>query len=595
MKNTEIENIRHTFAHVLAQAVLKFHPEAQLGVGPSIEDGFYYDFGNIELSDKELKKIQGEMKKIISRDLKIKKELWEPERARQHYKKLKQPYKLELIDEFTGVGPLGAEGRRGPTPVKKVGMVHTGEEFLDLCRGGHVKSTGELNVDAFKLMRVAGAYWRGDEKNPMLTRIYGVAFETKEELEDHLKWLEEAEKRDHRRLGKELDLFTFSPLVGSGLPLFTPKGTIIRTELQKAVTEISKKYGAQPVSIPHIGKIELYETSGHAEKFGDELLKVKGHYEDFVIKPVNCPHHTQIYASRPRSYRDLPIRFIESTMQYRDEKPGEIGGLTRVRAITVDDGHIFCTVDQIKEEAKNVAKVIEEFYKGLGMWGNHWVSLSVQDPKTPEAYIGEPKDWKKAERMLADISKELKLGAKRVEGEAALYGPKIDFMFKDSLGRERQLATIQLDFAMPKRFGLTYTNEKGAGATPVMIHRAILGSYERFMAILIEHYAGAFPLWLSPVQVSVVPVSEKFNAYGKKVIKELEASGVRVELQDENESLAKKIRNGEKQKTPYLLVVGEKEKKAGSVAVRSRKKGDEGSVKLERFVERVVGEIEKKK
>ncbi|MEX0877858.1 MAG: threonine--tRNA ligase [Candidatus Spechtbacterales bacterium] len=584
-----LEQIRHSFAHVLAQAVLKFYPDAKLGIGPAIDNGFYYDFGNAEIGEKDLAKIEKEMKKIISQGLEFKKEEWDAEKAKKYFKEQGAKYKLDLI------GELEKED-------KKVGMVHTGDpskaeagQFLDLCRGGHVKSTKNLPADAFKLMRVAGAYWRGDETQDMLTRIYGVAFETKKELEEHLEWLEEAAKRDHRKLGKELDLFTFSDLVGSGLPLFTTKGTIIRNELQKAVTDISKKYGAQPVSIPHIAKRVLYETSGHADKFGDELLQVKGHYEDFVMKPVNCPHHTQIYASQMRSYRDLPIRYIESTMQYRDEKPGEIGGLTRVRAITVDDGHIFCTVEQIKEEAKNIGKIIEEFYKGLGLWGDHWVSLSVRDPQTPEAYIGEPKDWDKAECMLEDISKELKLDAKKIEGEAAIYGPKIDYMFKDSLGRETQLATIQLDFNMPKRFGLTYINEKGEEETPVMIHRAILGSYERFMAILIEHFGGAFPLWLSPDQVWVVPVSDKFNDYGRGIMQKLQDAGVRADICDESESLGKKIRNGETKKLPYLLIVGEKEKKAGEVAVRDREKGDEGTMKVEGFVERVVKEIAEKK
>lgn len=583
-KNQEkINDVRHTFAHVLAQAVLKFYPDAKLGIGPTIEDGFYYDFDNVEISEKDLKKIQGEMKKIISRDLAIKKEMWDSKKAKKLFENLKQPYKLELIED------LKKEGE------KKVGMVYTGEDFLDLCRGGHVDSTGKLNVKAFKLMRVAGAYWRGDENNPMLTRVYGVAFETKDELDEYLKRLEEAKKRDHRKIGKELDLFTFSELVGAGLPLFTPKGTILREELRKAVVDISAKYGAEMVTIPHIAKRKLYEKSGHADKFGDELLKVISHYDEFVMKPVNCPHHTQIYNSKQRSYRDLPIRFMESTVQYRDEKPGEIGGLTRVRAISVDDGHIFCTVEQIKEEAKNIAKIIEEFYKGLGLWGDHWVSLSVRNPKTPDAYIGDSKDWDKAEKMLAEISDEMKLDAERVEGEAAIYGPKLDYMFKDSLGREWQLGTIQIDFAMPKRFDLTYVDEKGEDATPVMLHRAILGSYERFLAILIEHYAGAFPTWLSPVQAWVVPISDKFNKYGEKVAEKLQEVGVRIELHSEDESLGKKIRNGQKEKVPYLLVVGEQEEKNGTVAVRHREKGDVGETKIDDFIEKISKEIKNKK
>lgn len=594
MSNT-LGGIRHSFAHVLAQAILSLYPNAKLGIGPTIENGFYYDFDSVNISENDFGRIEKKIKKIIAQNLPIKKELWSVKKAEAHYKKLKQQYKLELIKDL-----LKKEGASLPTHKtsegqETVGMVYTGKNFVDLCRGGHIKNTKELNAESFKLIKVAGAYWRGDEKRPMLTRIYGTAFETKKELASYLKNIEEAEKRDHKKLGKELDLFTFSDLVGSGLPLFTPKGTFIRTELQKAVTEISKKYGAQPVTIPHIAKRKLYEISGHAEKFGDELLQVKGHYEDFVMKPVNCPHHTQIYASQPRSYKNLPIRFIETTTQYRDEKPGEIGGLTRVRAINVDDGHVFCTTEQIKEEVKNLAKIIQEFYKSLGLWGKHWISISLRDPKNQKAYIGDVKDWIKAEKILLEISRELKLDGKKIIGEAAIYGPKIDYMFKDSLGREWQLATIQLDFAMPKRFGLTYTNENGQDATPVMIHRAILGSYERFMAILIEHFAGAFPLWLAPIQVWVVPVSDKFNGYGEKVKKSLLETNIRVELHDESESLGKKIRNGELQKIPYLLIVGEKEKKTTAVAVRDRKKGDLGPIKLDKFLEKIIKEIKNKK
>jgi threonyl-tRNA synthetase len=348
-------------------------------------------------------------------------------------------------------------------------------------------------------------------------------------------------------------------------------------------------------TIPHIAKRALYEISGHAEKFGDELIKVQSHYDEFVMKPVNCPHHIQIYASRPRSYRDLPLRYMESTMQYRDEKPGEISGLTRVRAITVDDGHIFCRIDQIEEEAKRIAKIIEEFYKGIGLWGDHWVSLSLRDSKSMKGYVGDKKDWDKAESMLSKIAKDLKLNAKKVEGEAAIYGPKIDYMFKDSLGREFQLATIQIDFALPKRFDLTYVNEKGDKIVPAIIHRAILGSYERFMAILIEHFAGAFPTWLAPVQVQVLAVSDKYQSYADKVHKELKLADIRSELTEANETLGKRIREGETQKVPYLLIVGEKEKKAQTVSLRKRGGEDAGSKKISNFIKYISEEITNRK
>ncbi|HVY53423.1 MAG TPA: threonine--tRNA ligase, partial [Gammaproteobacteria bacterium] len=458
-------------------------------------------------------------------------------------------------------------------------------EFTDLCRGPHVSNTKELDSVAFKLTRVSGAYWRGDETRQQMQRVYGVAFLSQKDLDQYFRNLEEAEKRDHRKLGRELDLFTFSDLVGPGLPLYTPRGTIIRQELQRALNEMSQKYGMQAVSIPHLAKLELYKISGHAEKFDDELFRVKSHYnQEFVLKPVNCPHHTQIYAAKPRSYRDLPLRLMESTMQYRDEKPGEIGGLTRTRGFTVDDGHIFCRVDQIKQEAVNIVHSIREFYSSLDMWGNHWVSLSLRDPKTPEKYIGDPADWASAEAVLSEISAEQKLNAQPMEGEAALYGPKLDFMFKDALGNERQLATIQLDFAMPKRFDLTYTDSDGQSKNPVMIHRAILGSYERFLAILIEHYAGAFPVWLAPEQVRVIPISEKQAEYAEKITTELYENSIRFELDASGQSLGKRIREAELAKVPYILILGEKEVESTTVTVRHYQNGDQGAVKLADFL-----------
>ncbi|EKD58575.1 MAG: hypothetical protein ACD_56C00095G0001 [uncultured bacterium] len=407
--------------------------------------------------------------------------------------------------------------------------------------------------------------------------------------------VEEAEKRDHRKLGKELDLFCFSDLVGPGLPLFTPKGTIIKDELQKHIEKVCRSYGFQKVSTPHLAKIDLYEKSGHAQKFGDELFQVASHYkQNYVMKPVQCPHQTQIFASRPRSYKDLPIRYMESEKQYRDEKPGEIGGLQRVIAITVEDGHSFCTVDQVKQEVKNMVEIIKNFYTSLGMWENHSVSLSVRDYAHPEKYIGESSDWDLCENMLQEISDEMDLKAVKHEGEAALYGPKLDFMFRDSLGKEIQIPTVQLDFATPKRFDLEYTNNEGGKSSPVMVHRAILGSYERFMMLLIEHFAGAFPLWLSPVQVAVLPISEKFIDYANEVKNALLENDIRVELSDRAESLGKRISEAEKMKTPYILVVGEKEVADKTVAIRTRGIREQQTLPIQNFIEKISKKIKDK-
>ncbi len=558
----DLQAMRHSLSHVLAMAVLEMFPEAKLGIGPATDDGFYYDFELPRtLIPEDLPILEASMRKIIAADFSFTGREVPGREAVKVLKQAGQPYKVELAEELIA----------DKQPI----TFYETDEFVDLCRGGHVSSTGQIG--AFTLTRIAGAYWRGNERRPMLQRVYGVAFANETELAAHLERQEQAKARDHRILGKQLDLFTFSDLVGAGLPLFTPRGTILRTELQRSLEAISRKYQMLPVTIPHIAKRELYEKSGHAEKFGDELLTVHSQYGEFVMKPVNCPHHTQLYASRPRSYRDLPLRYMESTMQYRDEKPGEIGGLTRVRAITVDDGHIFCRIDQIKEEAGNVAKIIEEFYADLGMWGEHWVSLSVRDPNTPEAYIGESADWDAAEQMLAEISEEHRLDAKRMEGEAALYGPKLDYMFRDALGNERQLATIQIDFAMPPRFKLTYTDHDGSERPPVIIHRAILGSYERFLAILIEHFAGAFPLWLAPEQVRLVPIADRHHQTAQQAADTLRAAGLRVEIDSRPESVGKKIRDAELQKVPYMCVIGDTEVKSTKLAVRGYHQGDLGS------------------
>jgi threonyl-tRNA synthetase len=598
-EQAKIEEIRHSLAHILAAVVQEMHPEAKFGVGPVIDNGFYYDIDlDTTLNTDDLKHIEKAMRAMVRSKLDFNREEWPIDEAIKYFKDQKQDYKVELLEDLKSKGTTALSDAgdddlvdNSVDKVTTVSVYKTGD-FVDLCRGPHVVNTSEINPDAFTLTKIAGAYWRGDEKNPQLQRIYGVAFETKDELDEYKKMLEEAEKRDHRKLGKQLDLFTFSDLVGSGLPMYTPRGTVLIDEIRNALREISKKYDMTLVSTPHLGKIELYETSGHAQKFEEELFRVKSHFnQEFVLKPVSCPHHTQIYASKPRSYRDLPFRYIEQAMQYRDEKPGEIGGLQRTRGFTVDDGHTFCRVDQIGTEVDTLVNIIKEFYQNLGLWGNHWVSLSVRDPKTPEAYVGEPADWEQAEKMLGDVAQSHKLGAKRMEGEAAIYGPKLDFMFKDALGRETQLATIQLDFAMPKRFGLEYTAEDGTQQPPVMIHRAILGSFERFIMLLIEHFAGAFPLWLAPEQVRILPISDKVSEYAKATLQVCKEKGLRVTLDDSSESLGKKIRNAELMKTPYTLIVGEKEAANGTVSVRRYGEGDLGAQKIDDLITTLLEKV----
>lgn len=599
--NEQLHAMRHSMAHIMAAALQSLYPAAQFGVGPVIDNGFYYDVKLPQpLSDKELSSLKKAMHKIIAADLPIERFEMPIDLAIQYFTEQNQPYKVELLKDLQQHGTTNLKEiskddvgiDEGVEKITTVSLYRIGD-FTDLCRGPHLERTGQAGV--FKLDKLAGAYWRGDEKRDQLQRIYGLAFEKKIDLEEYISAVTEAAKRDHRKLGKELDLFTFSDLVGAGLPLYTPRGTVILDELKDMLREIGRKHGMQFVSTTHLAKIELYETSGHAAKFGDELFEVASHHhQSFVMKPVSCPHHTQIYSSRPRSYRDLPLRLAEITMQYRDEKPGEIGGLTRTRGFTVDDGHIFCRVDQIKDEAKLLVEIIRDFYTSMGLWGKHWVSLSLRDQKNKSGYIGEEADWDEAEKMLAELAGAESLDAKPMPGEAAIYGPKLDFMFVDALGRERQLATIQLDFAMPKRFELTYTDNEGRDQTPVMIHRAILGSFERFMAILIEHFAGHFPVWLAPEQVRVIPVSEKAAEYAKQVRDRLFAANTRVQLDDSNESLGKRIRAAEVFKVPYTLVVGEREAESGEVAVRQAKLGDQGTLTLDAFVEKITSEIKQR-
>ncbi len=574
-----IEHIRHSLAHLLGAAVLELYPDSKLAIGPAVDDGFYYDIEiNGKVSDADLPRIEVEMRKILKTWNKFESIKETPDSARARY--VGNPYKKEIIDELETKGEEITSYRSG--------------RFVDLCRGGHVSSLKDINPDAFKLLRVAGAYWRGDGKNTQLTRIYGFAFSTKEGLDKYEKMVEEAKKRDHKKLGVELDLFTFSELIGSGLPLFTPKGTLLRDALDNFVWQLREKRGYYRVDIPHLTKKDLYEKSGHWDKFGDDLFKLKtreGHL--FAIKPMNCPHHTQIYARKPHSYRELPQRYANTTKVYRDEQTGELSGLARVRAITQDDAHVFCRTTQVKEEMLKVWDIISEFYGSFGF--DLSIRLSLHDPKNPEAYLGSESVWEDSEKQLKEVIKGKKAKAEERTGEAAFYGPKIDFIAKDSLGREWQVATIQLDMNLPEKFDLNCINEKGEKERIVMIHAAIMGSIERFMSILIEHYAGAFPVWLSPVQVAVLPISDAQNEWADKIGEELSKMSIRYEINKNSETLGKKIREAEMQKIPYLLVIGGKEVKSKEVAVRQRGKGDIGRMKIEELVEKITKEIKNKK
>ncbi|OGN04005.1 MAG: threonine--tRNA ligase [Candidatus Yanofskybacteria bacterium RIFCSPHIGHO2_02_FULL_44_12b] len=579
MPRNSIDAVRHSLAHLLGAAVLELYPGSKLAIGPSIDDGFYYDIDvRGKISDTDLPRIETEMRKILKTWDKFEEIKETAQSAKKRY--VGNAFKLELIEELA-------------QKKEKITSYQSGK-FIDLCRGGHVEKASDIKPDSFKLSRVAGAYWRGDEKNPQLTRIYGYAFGTKKELDDYVKILEEAKKRDHKKLGPELDLFTFSDLVGPGLPLWTPKGTLLRNILDDFVWSLRKQHDYQQVDIPHITKKELYEKSGHWDKFQDELFKIttrEGHL--FAMKPMNCPHHTQIYARKPHSYRELPQRYANTTKDYRDEQTGELSGLSRVRAFTQDDAHVFCRMNQVKEEFLKVWDIVHEFYKSFGF--ELKVRLSRHDPEHMEKYLGEEKKWQSAEKILNEIIKEKKVRAIDGLGEAAFYGPKLDFLAKDSIGREWQVATIQLDMNMPERFDLSCINEKGEKERIVMIHAAIMGSIERFISIAIEHYAGAFPLWLSPVQVAILPISENQNKWSESIAEELRSEGIRVEINFDNETLGKKIRQAELQKIPYLLIIGEKEVGAKTVSVRQRSNGDLGQMTIDKLKDRLKSEVISKK
>lgn len=578
---SQLEKKRHSAAHLLAMAVLTYYPDAKLGIGPVIDNGFYYDFElPTKLTPDHLPKLEKKMRELMKQGLGF--ERTEPaiEEAARLFEK--QPFKQELIQELARDEEV------------TISLYKTGD-FTDLCRGGHVESTKELDPEAFTLTKVAGAYWKGDENRPMLQRIYGVLFDTKTELDAYLEQIAEAEKRDHKKLGRELDLFVFSDLVGSGLPLWTPKGTLLRTLLDDYVWQLRKEKGYQKVTIPHITKKDLYQTSGHWSKFADELFKIEtreGH--EFAMKPMNCPHHTQIYAARQRSYRDLPQRYAETTMVYRDEQSGELGGLSRTRGFTQDDAHVFCRKSQVREEVLAIWDIIDRFYSTFGF--ELQIRLSRHDPEHFEKYLGTTETWKTAEDQLLAVIEEKGIQYVDGVGEAAMYGPKIDFMGKDAMGRLHQVATIQLDFNQPENFDLSCVNEQGEMERIVMIHAAIMGSIERFLSVIIEHFAGSFPTWLSPVQASVIPVSDKFNNYAADhLVTPLLEAGIRVELNEANESVGKKIRYATTQKIPYILVVGEKEVEAGTVAVRSRDKGELGTMSYAEFEALISKEITEKK
>ena len=570
-----IEAHRHTLAHVLAMAVLSKYTDAKLGIGPVIENGFYYDFDiGKNFKEEELAEFEEMMRDILSHKLNIAGK----KVSLAEIKKLfaAQPYKLELAEEYARED--------------KELTVYTMGNFTDLCRGGHVDNTSDIDQEAFRLTRIAGAYWQGNEKNPQLQRIYGVAFNTKKELGEHLAALEEAARRDHKKLGPELDLFTFSDLVGPGLPLWTPKGTLMRNILDDIVWDLRKHYGYQKVEIPHITKKDLYERSGHWDKFKDELFRITTREgREFALKPMNCPHHTQIYARRQWSYRELPQRYSNTTMCYRDEQTGELSGLSRTRSFTQDDAHVFCRKFQFKEEIGSIWNIVTTFYNKFGF--DLSIRLSLSDPAQPEKYLGSRLVWQEAENALRELIRERGAKSSEALGEAAFYGPKIDFLAKDSLGREWQVATIQLDMNMPERFDLYCINEDGERERIVMIHAAILGSLERFLAIIIEHYAGAFPFWLAPVQVRILTINNKVTDYAQKVITALEQKDIRCERDFRNESIGKKIREAEMQKVPYILVIGDKEASAGTINVRTRGKKETETITLDKFFESIQTEL----
>ena len=571
-KGTKDFSLKHSTSHLMASAVKELYPDVKVTIGPPTDDGFYYDFDDLDISDDDLKKIEKKMRQIAEKNL----EFTVKEIPKEEAKKLlkDEPYKLELIDDIEGKITFYSHG-----------------DFTDLCAGPHVKSTKEIRH--FKLMSVAGAYWRGDSNNKMLTRVYGVVFETEKELKAYLQLLEEAKKRDHKKLGKELDLFTFSELVGPGLPLWTPKGTKIRQAVDDFIWQMRKEKGYERVTIPHITKKELYERSGHWAKFKDDLFQIKtrdGHV--FAMKPMNCPHHTQIFDSKQRSYKDMPQRYCETTMVYRDEQSGELQGLSRVRSITQDDAHVFCTNEQVEDEINAIWDIVDKFYSTFGF--NLEVRFSTHDPDNFDAYMGSKEAWKNSEKKMLEVINKRKVKFIDGIGEAAFYGPKIDFIAKDSLEREWQVATIQLDFNQPEGFNLNFINEKGEKERAVMIHAAITGSLERFMSILIEHVAGKFPLWLNPEQVRIMTITDRSNKYAEEICNQLKESGLRASIDPKSHSISKKVREAQLSKVNYMVTLGDKEVEKKTLSIRTRDGKVKFDVKVEDFIKDLKKEVEEK-
>lgn len=569
----------HSSAHLMAEALEQLYPGIKLGIGPSIENGFYYDidFGDYSISENDIPKIEAKMQEIVlAKETITRKEVSKAE-ALETYTKKGDPYKVELINDLED-GTI---------------TFYTQGNFTDLCRGPHLPDTSYIK--AFKLLSIAGAYWRGNEKNKQLTRIYGISFPKKALLDEYLAMLEEAKKRDHRKIGKELELFTFSQKVGQGLPLWLPKGAQLRERLEQFLKRVQKKYGYEQVITPHIGQKELYVTSGHYAKYGKDSfqpINTPAEGEEFLLKPMNCPHHCEIYKSKPHSYKDLPVRMAEFGTVYRYEQSGELHGLTRVRGFTQDDAHIFCRPDQLKDEFVKVIDIVLYIFKTLS-FQDFTAQISLRDPNDKEKYIGSDENWDKAEKAIIEAVEEKGLKTTTVLGEAAFYGPKLDFMVKDAIGRKWQLGTIQVDYNLPERFDLEYIGSDDKRYRPIMIHRAPFGSMERFVAVLIEHSGGRFPLWLAPDQAIVLPVSEKYNEYSKKVADFLNNYDIRTLIDDRNEKVGKKIRDNELKRIPYLLVVGEKEANDDLVSVRVQGEGDKGQMTLEEFANHVTQEVKK--
>ena len=568
----------HTSAHLMAEALQELYPGTQFGIGPAIENGFYYDImppEGVKISDADFPKIEKKMQELVQRKESLIRKCVSKSDALKFFGERGQTYKNELIEELED-GSI---------------TTYTQGAFTDLCRGPHLISTSPIK--AFKILSVAAAYWRGDEKRPMMTRMYGISFPKKKLLDDYLQKLEEAKKRDHRKIGKEMDLFFFSERVGKGLPMWLPKGTLLRLRLQDFLRKIQKKFGYQEVITPHIGGKSLYVTSGHYAHYGKDSFQpihTPEEDEEYMLKPMNCPHHCEVYALHPRSYKELPLRIAEFGTVYRYEQSGELHGLTRVRSFTQDDAHIFCRPDQVKGEFLRVMDIISIIFKALD-FKEFEAQISLRDPNNKEKYIGTDEVWEEAERAIIEACEEKGLNARKETGEAAFYGPKLDFMIKDAIGRRWQLGTIQVDYNLPERFKLEYTGADNEKHRPVMIHRAPFGSMERFVAVLIEHTAGQFPLWLTPDQVIVLPISEKFNEYAEKVNLYLNAHDVRSTVDDRNEKIGRKIRDNELKRIPYMLVVGEKEMESGTVSVRKRGQGDQGSMKFEEFAKKINEEV----